>query len=366
MSDRPAIAFEVKRDALEEHRIVELPPASEVPLADGDVLVRVDRFALTANNVTYAHVGESFGYWQFFPADPGWGRIPVWGFADVLRSARADLPAGDRLFGYFPMATHHVMQPASVTSDTVIEGAAHRRPLPAFYQRYARTSNDPLYERGTEDLQMLFRPLFLTAFLIDDLLASENLFGARAVVLTSASSKTALALASLLSEQHRAPGGVIGLTAAANVRFVESLGSYDRVVPYEELASLPSDVPIAIVDMAGNPQVLSALHRKFGDVVRYSCLVGITHGDGLQPPPDLPGAEPKFFFAPDHATKRASDWGPQVLAERMAEAWRRFVVGSGRSLTVTRGSGPDDVLHAYRDTLAGRARPETGIVLSLS
>jgi len=49
------------------------------PLAEGEVLLKVDRFAFTANNITYAVFGESMAYWQFFPSsDAAWGRIPGW------------------------------------------------------------------------------------------------------------------------------------------------------------------------------------------------------------------------------------------------------------------------------------------------
>ena len=37
------------------------------PLADGQARVEVEKFALTANNVTYAASGDLFGYWQFYP-----------------------------------------------------------------------------------------------------------------------------------------------------------------------------------------------------------------------------------------------------------------------------------------------------------
>ena len=52
------------------------------PLSDGEVLARIDRFALTANNVTYGVMGERIGYWKFFPVEAEEdGIIPVWGFA---------------------------------------------------------------------------------------------------------------------------------------------------------------------------------------------------------------------------------------------------------------------------------------------
>jgi len=93
-------AFEVRRDQLAETRIVSeaVPPAEP-----GEALLRIDAFALTANNITYGVTGDMIGYWQFFPAaDEGWGRIPVWGFADVLSSELVDV--ADLLRNDFPQA----------------------------------------------------------------------------------------------------------------------------------------------------------------------------------------------------------------------------------------------------------------------
>jgi len=65
------IQYQVRKDDLSTTRIVE----RDMPeLKTGEVLLRVDHFALTANNVTYGIVGERIGYWKFFPvADEGWG-----------------------------------------------------------------------------------------------------------------------------------------------------------------------------------------------------------------------------------------------------------------------------------------------------
>ena len=80
--------FLVDRDDYRTTRVVEFAPA---PLDEGEVRLRVDAFGFTANNITYAAAGDMIGYWTFFPApDPGdevnWGRVPVWGFADVVES----------------------------------------------------------------------------------------------------------------------------------------------------------------------------------------------------------------------------------------------------------------------------------------
>jgi hypothetical protein len=364
-NDAPSLDFLVKRSNLADCRFVSAKNPAELDLAPGEVVIAVDCFALTANNVTYAVAGDMLNYWSFFPAEEGWGRIPVWGFGDVVRSKHEAVPEGERLYGYFPMSSWLVIRPSPVTASSIIDASPHRGALPPIYNQYNRAAADPFYERDTEDRQMLFRPLFLTAFLLDDFLAEGDLFGARAVILTSASSKTAIGLASLLSRNHRTEGGVIGLTSKRNLRFVERLGCYDRVLSYEEAGSIPADTPVAIVDMAGNADLLATLHRRFGDGVKLSCLVGLTHHDRMGNPGDLPGAKPTFFFAPDRARKRAQDWGGAVLQERTTSAWRGFLAASAGWFRMIRGRGTADVERVYRATLEGRVSPDDGHILSL-
>ena len=81
-----SIDFVVAKDDLDQCKVIatELPDADALP-PDG-LLVKVDRFAFTANNITYAEIGDKLGYWRFFPAPEGWGHVPVWGFAEVIES----------------------------------------------------------------------------------------------------------------------------------------------------------------------------------------------------------------------------------------------------------------------------------------
>ena len=57
---------------------------------DGQALVTVERFALITNNLTYAVLGDELGYWQLFPAAPGWGRSRVGARRGHALEARAD------------------------------------------------------------------------------------------------------------------------------------------------------------------------------------------------------------------------------------------------------------------------------------
>ena len=169
----------------------------------GEALLRIDAFGLTSNNITYATFGEAMSYWSFFPAEHGWGRMPVWGFAEVLTSSVAELEAGTRVYGYLPPASELLVTPSRVSAHGFVDVAAHRAPLPPAYNRYARVDGDAMYDALREDEQMLLRPLFLTSYLIDDFLADGDFFAADTVVLSSASSKTASALAFLLAQRER-------------------------------------------------------------------------------------------------------------------------------------------------------------------
>jgi hypothetical protein len=357
-----AVDFLVERENLHHSKFVPAPDPDTVDLPAGHVLLRVDAFAFTANNVTYAVAGDMMSYWNFFPAEPGWGRVPVWGFADVQRTSHERVARGERVFGYLPMSTHLVVRPDRVTRAGFVDASPHRQALPPVYNQYTLVAHDPGYRADQEDQQMLFRPLFMTAFLLDDFLADNGCFGARTVILSSASSKTAFGLAFLLRQRSGACR-VVGLTSAGNRAFVERLGCYDQIVTYDQVQSLPSDVPAVFVDMAGNARVVSAIHHHFRDNLKHSAVVGLTHWEHRRPEGELPGVQPAFFFAPTQIQKRTKDWGADGLQERYGAAWRRFVEFATGSIRIVHGRGQAAVERVHLETLEGRSKPDE--VLSL-
>jgi hypothetical protein len=355
--------FVVARNDLQQCKLVEteLPDADALP--PESLLVKVDRFAFTANNITYAVLGDELKYWQLFPAPNGFGNIPVWGFGEVIASRHPNVAAGERLFGYFPMATHLVIEAADVSKRGLRDAAAHRQGVAPVYNTYARAGGDPAYSGRKGDYQALLRPLFMLSFLVDDSLAENDVFGARTLLLSSASSKTAFGLAHLL---HRRGLKVVGLTSAGNIGFVASLGCYDEVVTYDQITSLPSNVPVAYVDMAGNSALRAGLHRHFGEQMKCSVRVGLTHRATAADEPELPGAEPRWFFAPDQIRRRAGEWGPGGIEQRFGAAWSDFVPLLERCLAVVESRGAEAVREVYLDTLNGRIPPEQGHMLSLA
>ncbi len=351
---------QVNRGDLTQSRIV----AQDQPaLGDGWVLLAIDSFSVTANNVTYAVVGDAFGYWNFFPGEGQWGVVPMWGHATVSQSNHPDVLVGERVYGYLPMGSSLDVHPVGVTPAGFSDGAAHRQPMSPIYNQYSRLAADPAHDPAKEAERMIFGPLFTTGFLIESMMRREGWFGAEALVCTSASSKTAMATASVARDKSPQIKR-IGLTSVGNVEFVRAGGFYDQVLAYDAIADLPQ-MPSVLVDFAGNAALLHQVHSALADRLRYSCTVGATHvGAGFgRDNGELPGPKPVLFFAPDHAVASIKELGPKAFGAAVAASWQRFVGETVGTVRVDERVGLDAARQAFAATLAGTADPAVGIVV---
>jgi hypothetical protein len=311
-------------------------------VGNGEGRFAVERFGLTANNVTYALLGERLRYWSFFPADEaGWGRVPAWGFARAVESRCAGVPEGTRVFGYLPMGGELVLTPR-VERGRLHDLSPHRAELPAVYNAYRVAEPD-----DRDDATMVLQPLFATSVLL-----AGSLAGAERVLFASASSKTALGTAYLLSQRGVEVAGITGSSA-----FAAGLGVYAELVGYEAIDELERR-PTTFVDLAGNASVRAAVHRHLGGGLRASILVGATHVDAPRRAAEpLPGPEPTFFFAPDHV-------GDGLEREARA-AYAALLAWSESWLAIERREGPAAVAAAWADAVAGRLPPAGALSLSL-
>jgi hypothetical protein len=367
----------VARQDLQRTRLATDPdgPSSRA-LADGQARLAIEHFALTANNATYAAFGDTMKYWQFFPSGSAeWGIVPAWGFAVVSESRAPGVEPGTRVYGFLPMGTHLVVQPGRIRPTGFVDMAAHRQDLPAIYNHLTRCDADPAYRADQEAQQAVLRPLFVTSFLIDDFMAEAGFFGARQMVLSSASSKTAYGTALCLSLRRGQPGAprVIGLTSPAHLAFTRSLGCYDSVRAYDELAGIDAAEPTVFIDFAGNAALRQRVHEHFGDALAYSCSVGGTHWEALGGASGLPGPRPTLFFAPAQARKRSAPppegWGPDGLQQHVASAWAALMQLANDPttpwLTVQTAKGGAAAQAAWLALLAGHGDPRHGLMLAM-
>src|SRR5262249_47326736 len=245
----------------------------DIRLAGPEIVAKIRAFAITTNNITYAAFGDAMQYWQFFPTGkPEWGHMPVWGFADIAASNVPGIAIGERFYGYFPIASHVRMRPKRVPKRGFYDAAEHRKNLTSAYNQYTRCSEDPVYAADLEAYQMLYRPLFVTSFMLADFLQDNAFFGASQLVISSASSKTAYGTAFCLQDCARIDR--VGLTSPRHRDFVERLGCYPDVRDYGAIASLDKDRPTLYVDFSGDEALRGAIHHHFGRSLTYDCYVG--------------------------------------------------------------------------------------------
>ena len=350
--------FIVNKSNLAETELetVELPN-----LQQGEVLFEINRFALTSNNVTYGVAGDMLGYWKFFPCKEGWGRIPVWGIAKVKSSKCEDIVNDTLYYGYFPMSEHLIVSPTKIGKHGFSDAAECRQSLSPVYNQYSLVTEQNGFHPSQYNHQIIYRPLFTTSFILDDLMMDHDYFGADQIILSSASSKTAFGTAFQLSNSDKK---VIGLTSESNREFVNSLGIYDQVISYEEIESLDKNLKTVYIDMSGNRAVLGTVHHHFEDNLVNSCGVGITHWDALdgEDPKSLPGARPTMFFAPTQIQKRSSEWGPEALQAKLALAWNKFVSFVDNHVQLEESKAPETIGDIYKIMIEGPS-PNKGYAL---
>jgi hypothetical protein len=332
-----------------------------VALSDGQVRLAIKRFSLTANNVTYAVFGDMMAYWNFFPSGAdGFGRVPVWGFANVVESACAEVPVGTRVYGYFAMSETLVVTPVKVSPMGFMDATEHRQPMAAAYNRYEIVSPT---DADSEGRVALLKPLFITGFLLDDWISGEKAWGASNVIASSASSKTALSMAACL--KRRGDFQLTGLTSARSKAFVEASGYYDKVVTYDEVGTLDS-IDSAYVDFAGDADVTRGVHETLGDKLKASIIVGGSHWDADRSSrAPMPGPKPEMFFAPTHIGRLGAAWGGGEFARAVNAALDRFAHDSRGWLDVHESAGLPAAQTAWARLLANDVSAKEGIVITL-
>ena len=360
--------FQVERTQFSNTRLVDAGESDG--LDAGEIRVRIERFAFTANNITYAAAGDMIGYWQFFPprnveeGDVTWGVIPVWGFCEVTESTLDEIPVGERFFGYFPPATELVMKPVKVSDHTLVDGAEHRASLPPGYNQYRRVAAEPGYDGSLDNERMLLWPLFMTSYCLWDSLVFNEWYGAQQVIVISASSKTSIGMAYALHDDPNAPH-VVGLTSSGNRDLVESLGLYDHALTYDNLEAIDADKPAVIVDMSGNSAVLGQLHKRLGNNMKKTVNVGITHWDAAGGNADIIADRSEFFFAPGHIQQRVAEWGAEVFDQKTATFIDETVARSRSWLRLTSHQGLEGLAEVYPAVCSGSVAPDEGIIILL-
>ncbi len=355
-----------RKSNIGETRLADSP--AHGALRDGEVVLALDRFSLTTNNITYAAYGDAIGYWRVFPTgEDDFGMMPVWGFADVAASRAPGVDVGARVFGYFPMADTLVVQAEKISRGGFADASPWRKAVPDIYNRYVLCAADRHYSAALENSEALFRPLFITAYTAVDFLRENQFFGARRIVVSSASSKTAYGAAWCLADDDVT---VVALTGARNHAFVEGLGVYDAVHGYDAVEGLATGIPTLYLDLTGEAALRRRLHARFGTELTYDCLVGSTQSDSFPADdPALTGPKPVFFFAATCLDQHRAQGTLHAFHERFLADQRAFfervVDPASPWIRIVEHGGLAAAQGVIRDLADGVADPIEGAIVRM-
>jgi hypothetical protein len=226
------------------------------------------------------------------------------------------------------------------------------------------TAADPVYDAAYEPEQTLFRPLYATGWWAADYVHNGQP-SPRTIMISSASSKTALATAHQLRRLGDAE--FVAMTSARNGAYVRDTGLYHRTFTYEAVASVRAEAPAVYVDFLGRDALTVAVHRALGASLVRSILIGATdwanRPGGIQPPTAaLEGPKPEFFFVPTYVSARINSEGE--LGAAMQRDLPAFYATSRAFVVARRIAGAEAILNSWRRLAAGTTSPREGLVLS--
>ncbi|KAI0346376.1 hypothetical protein BDW22DRAFT_1323844 [Trametopsis cervina] len=375
------------------------------PVPENHVLIEVDRFGFSANNVTYQALGEAphFRYFEFHnpPSDgvvspASHGLVPVWGFGTIVKSTVPSLLVGERVYGYFA-PTRYLLLPVSLSEVNKYNFLIPRPHLPPDrrpYNTVRRCTTDPEYDPSpiSEDLMMLYRPLFWTAFWCEDWLQASKYRGASSILMSSASSKTAFCLAYLVKKrnQNGTVMKVVGLTSNRNLTFTKNLGLYDEVLDYESLETAKSlqdtSEKWVYIDVAGNDVLNERVQRHFA--AQSNLMAGIQLGLTNLSPSAPSAATTHFstntalvdpagpvqlcgqlkleqFFMPEWLVVRRSQMTVLELIAMQAQAWKDLMEDGKDWVKIERLYGGAAIVDAYRRVATNGTDAASGMIWSL-
>jgi len=354
-----------KKNNLED-MIIDQSPSRD--LLEGEVRLKLDQFALTTNNISYAAFGDSIGYWKVFPVGvDGYGHMPVWGYADIIETTLDRVPATGRVWGFFPMANELIVRPGAITKYSFVDMFEHRNAVPAVYNRYTFCHTNPYYRSELESFESLFRPLFITSYTTAEFLRDKAFFSAKCLLVSSASSKTAYGIAWCLRAQGLP---VIGLTSTRNLDFVRGLGVYDRVFSYSEIQALDPKLPTLYIDLANDDGLRSQIYEHFKGAFVYHCLVGSTQADSFSVDQALRGPPPIFFFAAEYLDLQRKNGTIRNFYSRFEEDQLAFFKHTSNQknpwIKITKSEGLNAAIGVAQDLINGQSDPSRGHTIRLT
>ena len=417
MDPEPPVIQVLSKADYRQQYLLPLPSASLPPLSPSSIRIKTAICSLTANNTTYAKLGDILGWWNvhslpsnIIPAEYSdsakYGRVSTWGYAQVLESTHADLPAGSAVYGYLPIGTLPVdlQLESPVCKGHFTETSPDRSRLLPIYNRYVafapgETEKLPKDFLGWSSLMMT---LFETSYTLNKsvfaweeknlakptstnpswTLEQANLTGSIVIVL-AASGKTALSFAHQLRNARPTdvqPLRIVAVGSDASRGFAEDTGFYDQVLNYNEpiarLAStlgIKSDTKMVLCDFGSRGNTF----RTWLTALKPTCRDIIPLGVGSEPKvlpkeeliknlTELAAMGRIMVNASDMRDQSMKNVGEEKYFQDFLAEWKAFVfAGAIPGVSLEWGEGMGAMGKVWDLYCSGEAKADKGYVFEM-
>mmetsp|Transcript_50405 Transcript_50405/g.107343 ORF Transcript_50405/g.107343 Transcript_50405/m.107343 type:complete len:414 (+) Transcript_50405:16-1257(+) len=288
-------SFACKKDPVQRLELLE----TEEPLPGGDaaaVTFKILRGSLTANNKFYWSFGERppFNFNRCYPVDPARSKLldggdtpndyfhpVVWGICEVTSSNVEGVEIGTQYMAMLPMGETVSFARAHVKEDDEDILVVDRPATFSAYNQFTKIDADSPLSTSCEhsDTALVCFPGIVTGHGLYYRMLRTDCYGTDTVVVTSASSKVALAMALYMRndpDKKFAHTKIVGYTSSSNVEFCKKTGLYDDVIGYHEM--LPQSTKCVMIDIAGRGDIYTKNNNAPAVDVAKLLVVGNSSG----------------------------------------------------------------------------------------
>jgi len=396
------------------------------------VKLRIDKTSLTANNKFYISFGEKapFKFFDCYPVNAKDSQLvgvdgvgqkedssslaetnlvhpPVWGLCTVVETNVDEIKMGTQYRAMLPIANE--VSFANVTVDEQDNMVVIRPTTNPAYNVFVKipsesicfssnSSNDDNTTSTKSDLALVTFPGIITGFGLYHALSRKQFYRSkendeRVVVLSSASSKVALALALYLQKHNKeatTTGGtsvkVFGYTSDQNKEFCQKTGLYDEILSYDEDLPGGDDCKYILIDIAGRGD----LYKRNADTIKKTLVIGNASSQDDKDSTfacfsmyamvklmlTMAGA-PSFlrkwmnpsmelFLIMDVSAELTAEWGQEKFNAMVEQATIDFVKAASEWMTVCHCNTDALITKAFDDIMAGTIPPSDAIIVDVA
>ncbi|GAA6170181.1 DUF2855 family protein [Sessilibacter corallicola] len=330
-------------------------------LQDGAFLAKLERFGFSGSSLPQSQstVSNPSNFVQENASDTT-QNLYVWGYAQIIESNREGFDKGLGFYGWFPMTRYLVWNPDREVVSTQMRVGSENDSVVKAHTMPALDEAE-LFDLIDPDLYVYLRPMLDVAFALGRTLLENGFKGAQQLVITGASSKTALILAFFL-KYWRSIGGfsnvpkVVGITSHRHRNHIDGLQYYDEIHTYNDISRL-LQAPSLVVDLSSGPQILAMLHYHLKSQLVYVYGFGLPHAT-LESKPTNDAFPMGEIFNPQDFFQQVMGYDTRA---RMAFEFKEHCVLACEAfsswLSPQLIDGAEEVRWVYQQILAGKSDP---------